>query len=135
MTPGKRRVKVGLVGCGVVATAYYLPYLINMDTAELVAVCDVYPERAQACVRLFGAKEAYQDYYQMIDCADIEVVFILTGPGTHADSLKVWQDGTPEPAAWDLVSNGTLSSLPRGSFVLGAHEVAASFGSVHVIPL
>jgi len=80
-----RKVKVGVVGCGVVATAYYLPYLIQMETAELVAVCDVYPERTEACVRLFGAKEAYQDYYDMLAHADIDAVFILTGPGTHVD--------------------------------------------------
>lgn len=79
----QRRVKVGVVGCGVVATAYYLPYLMRMADAELVAVCDLYPERTTACMRLFGAKAAYQDYNDMIDQADIEAVFILTGPGTH----------------------------------------------------
>lgn len=77
-----RKVKVGVVGCGVVASAYYLPYL--MEHADLVAVCDLYPQRTAACMRLFGAREQYQDYAQMLAHADIEVVFILTGPGTHA---------------------------------------------------
>ena len=79
----ERKVKVGVVGCGVVATAYYLPYLMKMPEAELVAVCDLGQARAAACARLFGAKEQYQDYYEMIRRADIEAVFILTGPGTH----------------------------------------------------
>ena len=79
----QRRVKVGVVGCGVVATAYYLPYLLHLPTAELVAVCDTQFERTAACMRLFGAHEAYEDYDDMIDYADIDVVFILTGPGTH----------------------------------------------------
>ncbi len=40
MPPSPRRtVKVGVVGCGVVATAYYLPYL--MKHADLIAVCDM----------------------------------------------------------------------------------------------
>ena len=78
-----RKVKVGIVGCGVVATAYYLPYLISMPEVELVAVCDLDPERTAACMRLFGARTAYQDYFAMIKQADIDVVFILTGPGTH----------------------------------------------------
>jgi predicted dehydrogenase len=77
------RVRVGVVGCGVVATAYYLPYLANMDTAELVAVCDLKAERAAACVRLFGAQEQYTDYFDMIQRSDIDAVFILTAPGTH----------------------------------------------------
>jgi predicted dehydrogenase len=76
-----RKVKVGVVGCGVVATAYYLPYL--MRHADLVAVCDLDAERTAACARLFGAKEQYQDYDEMIRKADIEAVFILTGAGTH----------------------------------------------------
>ncbi|NJN82714.1 MAG: Gfo/Idh/MocA family oxidoreductase [Caldilineaceae bacterium] len=79
----REKVRVGIVGCGVVATAYYLPYLMKMEEAELVAVCDTYPERTAACVRLFGAQEAYDDYYRMLEEADIDVVFILTGPGTH----------------------------------------------------
>jgi len=78
-----RTVKVGVVGCGVVATAYYLPCLMDMPEAELVAVCDSNPARAAACVRLFGARQQYQDYYEMIQRADIEAVLILTGPGTH----------------------------------------------------
>ncbi len=77
------RVRVGVVGCGVVATAYYLPYLLRMRTAELAAVCDLYPERTAACARLFGAKAQFQDYDEMIAQADIDAVLILTGPGTH----------------------------------------------------
>jgi predicted dehydrogenase len=79
----KKKVKLGVVGCGVVAAAYYLPSILRMETAELTAVCDINMERTAACKRLFGAKEAYQDYHEMIRKADIEAVLILTGPGTH----------------------------------------------------
>ena len=56
----KTKVKVGVVGCGVVATAYYLPYLMQMENVELSAVCDLNAARAEACVRLFGAKAGNQ---------------------------------------------------------------------------
>jgi predicted dehydrogenase len=79
----KRKVNIGVVGCGVVATAYYFPYLMNMPDAELVAVCDLEPKRTAACARLFGAKEQYQDYFEMLQKADIEAVLILTAPGSH----------------------------------------------------
>jgi len=75
------KVKVGVVGCGVVATAYYLPYL--MRHADLVAVCDLSAERTAECARIFGVKEEYQDYFEMLEKADIDAVFVLTGPGTH----------------------------------------------------
>jgi predicted dehydrogenase len=79
----KKKVKIGVVGCGVVATAYYLPYIMKMEDAELVAVCDRFETRTRACMRLFGAKEQYLDYYEMIDQADIDAVLVLTAPGTH----------------------------------------------------
>ena len=35
------RVRIGVVGCGVVATAYYLPYMIKWDYSRAVSVTDV----------------------------------------------------------------------------------------------
>jgi predicted dehydrogenase len=94
MDMNKRKVKVGVVGCGVVATAYYLPYLMKMDSAEITAVCDLYETRTQACMRLFGAKTQYLDYYEMIEKADIDAVLILTAPGTHVPfTLKAVEAG------------------------------------------
>jgi hypothetical protein len=50
-------------------------------------------------------------------------------------SLKVWEAQAPEPTAWDLTTPGTVMSLSTGSFILGAHHVAASFGAVTVAPV
>ena len=92
------KVKLGVVGCGVVATAYYLPYIATMKNAELLAVCDRFETRTRACTRLFGAKEEYLDYDEMIDRADIEAVLILTAPGTHASfSVKAAEAGPLDP--------------------------------------
>jgi predicted dehydrogenase len=94
MSSATGRVRVGVVGCGVVAAAYYLPYLRRMERAELVAVCDRDGERAASCRRLFDAREAYDDYGEMLRRADIEAVFILTGPGTHVDfTLRAVEQG------------------------------------------
>ncbi len=90
----KSKIKVAVVGCGVVATAYYLPYLMHMNSVEITAVCDLYRTRTEACVKLFGAKQQYQDYYEMIDKADLDAVFILTAPGTHVPfTLKAVEAG------------------------------------------
>jgi predicted dehydrogenase len=78
------KIRVGVVGCGVVATAYYLPYLIRQSDVVLAAVCDANATRANECVRIFGAAAAYSDYVAMLESAELDVVFILTGPGTHA---------------------------------------------------
>jgi predicted dehydrogenase len=116
--PGARKVKVGVVGCGVVATAYYLPYLANMDTVDLVAVCDRFATRTQACARLFGANEQYLDYHEMIDRADIEAVFILTAPGTHVPfALRAITAGKhvllQKPMATDLGAARQIAAAVR----------------------
>jgi len=111
-----RKVKVGIVGCGVVATAYYLPYLMKMDTVELVAVCDRFETRTQACARLFGAKQQYLDYDEMIARADIEAVFILTAPGTHVPfTLKAIQAG-----------KHVLLQKPMATTIQDARQIAAA---------
>jgi hypothetical protein len=46
--------------------------------------------------------------------------------------LKVWQQGTPEPEAWDLQTNGPAEELKTGSALLLAHQTDASFGDVTV---
>jgi len=45
----------------------------------------------------------------------------------------VWEENHPEPETWDLDAPGTVTSLKEGSFLLGAHHVAASFGNVNVV--
>jgi predicted dehydrogenase len=80
----KKKVRIGVVGCGVVATAYYLPYLMRQEDVALAAVCDTNPSRVASCQRLFGAEETYTDYFAMLERADLDLVLVLTGPGTHA---------------------------------------------------
>jgi predicted dehydrogenase len=112
------RIKVGVVGCGVVATAYYLPYLVRQPDAELVAVCDRRPARTAACLRLFGAREAYDDYHEMLRRADVECVFILTAPGTHVEfTLAALAAGKhvllQKPMALDLAGAQTITEATR----------------------
>jgi predicted dehydrogenase len=111
-----RKVKVGVVGCGVVATAYYLPYLMKMDRVELVAVCDRVPVRAAASARLFGVREQYRDYDEMIERADVEGVFILTAPGTHVPfTLRAAEAG-----------KHVLLQKPMATRMEDAHAIAAA---------
>lgn len=127
----KHKVKIGVVGCGVVATAYYLPYIAKMENAELVAVCDTNPARTAACVRLFGAKAAYQDYYEMLERADIEAVLILTGPGTHLPfALKAIEKGKhillQKPMALDMAGANAIVEAVRKAGVKAIVEPSSN---------
>jgi hypothetical protein len=47
-------------------------------------------------------------------------------------STKFWEDGTPEPAGWDLT---TEMPVYDGSMLLIAHRAVATFGDVTITPL
>lgn len=69
---------------------------------------------------------------------DVIYVFkmqVETLPTAHQYRFKVWEQGQPEPAGWDLVEDQALAEAPDGSLVLVAHHVDASFGTVTVTPL
>ena len=57
----------------------------------------------------------------------------MTGQG-GLYGLKVWEDGQPEPSAWDLYAQDDGSDLQGGAVLLVAHQVDASFGDVAVTP-
>jgi len=81
------KVKIGVIGCGVVASRDILPNLVQPEIRdkgiELVAVCDLVENRAREAMETFRAKEMYTDYKDMLDSSDINAVFILTPIGSH----------------------------------------------------
>jgi hypothetical protein len=52
--------------------------------------------------------------------------------GTHEYRLKVWLEANAEPADWDLVHTANSTELDKGSFMLIAHHVDATFGNVQL---
>lgn len=49
--------------------------------------------------------------------------------------LKVWEDGQPEPGAWDIEGQGLPSDPQQGSVMLITHQADVSFGDVSVVEL
>ena len=45
-------------------------------------------------------------------------------------SMKVWEQGTPEPAVWALSRTGTITDPVSGSLLLAAHYSDVTFGDV-----
>lgn len=80
--PVRRLVRFGVIGCGDIANASYLPAL--QKKAELIATCDVMEERARRSKENWGAKEYYTNYDEMLEKADIDAVVITTPHATHA---------------------------------------------------
>src|SRR5581483_3365571 len=85
--PGaNNRLRVGVIGCGGLATNAHMPSLLKMkdsDNVEIVAVCDVYQKRLDNAVTLTGAKP-FKDYRALLDQKDIDYVAIVTPEHWHA---------------------------------------------------
>jgi predicted dehydrogenase len=82
------KVRVGVVGCGVIANNTYLPGIAEMGAkVELVAVCDAQRPLAERAAAKFGAQEVYDDYEQMLLKAPIDAVVVLTNIQSHAPNV------------------------------------------------
>ncbi|MDC3415917.1 Gfo/Idh/MocA family protein [Aquibacillus salsiterrae] len=68
--------KVAVIGVGNIGKIHCRYYSENPDV-ELVAVCDLIPERAKAMADLYGCK-AYEDMHLMLEKEEIDIVSVAT---------------------------------------------------------
>ncbi len=81
-----RIVKIGIIGCGGIANGKHLPSLHKLKNVELVAFCDLIPERAEKAAKQYGVPDAkvYTDYKELLKDESIEVVHVLTPNRSHS---------------------------------------------------
>jgi predicted dehydrogenase len=77
--------KVGIVGCGKIATTAHLPALSTISEAEVVSVSDLNENRALKVAKRFGVAHHFKDYKEMLKDETIDIVDICTPAKTHAD--------------------------------------------------
>ena len=72
-----KKIRIGLVGCGTIAHIMHLPgieTMREMGLVELVAVCDVFEEKARAAAERYGAGASYGDLDRMLAEADFDLL-------------------------------------------------------------
>ena len=80
------KLKIGVIGCGGIANAKHLPSLSKLpELCEIVAFCDLIPQRAQEAAEKYGAPDAktYTDYRELLADPKIDVVHVLTPNVAH----------------------------------------------------
>ncbi|GAA0394762.1 Gfo/Idh/MocA family oxidoreductase [Paenibacillus motobuensis] len=79
--------RIGIVGCGGIANGKHMPSLSKLENVEMVAFCDIIPERAEEAAAKFGTPEAkiYTDYKEMLAEEQLDIVHVLTPNDSHAD--------------------------------------------------
>jgi predicted dehydrogenase len=79
-----RRLKVGVVGAGVIAQVMHLHYLRELsDRFEIAAICDISGENAANNAQRYNVAKTFSDWREMVNDDEIDAVFILTS-GSHA---------------------------------------------------
>ena len=77
--------KVAIIGTGAISTAHIEGYLAFKDRCEIVAISDIYPEKAQAKIEKHGlTAKAVQDYKELLG-EEIDLVSICTPPYVHGE--------------------------------------------------
>ena len=77
-----RKVRAGFIGCGGHAYRNIFP-TFQYAPVDLIAVCDLQPERAAAFARQFGARRAYTDHREMLAREQLDAVFVVAGYDEH----------------------------------------------------
>lgn len=82
------KLRIAIVGCGGIANQKHMPSIkANADKADMVAFCDIIPERAEKAAKEYGVEGAkvYTDYKEMLADTSIEfdVVHVCTPNVAH----------------------------------------------------
>ena len=79
-----RKLRVGIVGAGGIVRQRHLPGLQALPQVEVVAVCNSRPEMAREVAREFRIPDVMDDWAEMIDRPDLDIIWIGTPPVLHA---------------------------------------------------
>ena len=82
----KAKFRVGIIGCGGIANGKHMPNLAKIEGLEMVAFCDIIPEKAEKAAKEYGAEGAkiYEDYRDLLEDAGIDVVHVCTPNRSHS---------------------------------------------------
>ncbi len=88
----KRELRVGVVGAGGIACNQHLPAWQRLPSVRVIAVADLSKEAVQRAAERFQVPHAFQDWRDLIDRSEIDIVDICTPNCTHAPIARAALD-------------------------------------------
>ncbi len=79
-----KKLKIGIVGAGGICRNAHLKAYANMDNVEIVAICDIKVEKAQALAEQYGIPNVFENYKDLLAIPEIEAVDICTPNYLHS---------------------------------------------------
>jgi myo-inositol 2-dehydrogenase/D-chiro-inositol 1-dehydrogenase len=83
-----RKVKMAVIGTGRMGSVHTRNIVRYIPEADLVAVCDIRLEVAQAVANELGIQRVVKDYHDLLADPEIEAILIATNTDTHAFIMK-----------------------------------------------
>ena len=80
----KEKLRVGVIGAGRWAASAHLPGFLRSPLADLVAICDLDREMAEARAKEFGIPDVETDAEKILSRSDIDVIDVVTR-GDHQE--------------------------------------------------
>ena len=77
-----KKVRVGIIGCGVIAPAHIKSYQ-RLPDVEVISCCDLIREKAEKRAAEFNIKKIFTDHRQMIADEELDAVSICTDHESH----------------------------------------------------
>jgi len=79
-----KKLRIGVIGCGGIATWAHMPAYENMDNVEIVAMCDIKIEKAKALAEKHGVEKVFEDYHDVIALPEVDAIDICTPNKFHS---------------------------------------------------
>jgi D-apiose dehydrogenase len=83
-----RQFKIAMIGCGGVSQMHFDGYVTHPDRLEIVAACDLDPNRVQQAQQKYGFAQAFTSLEEMIEGADWEVGVVCTPTPVRLQVVK-----------------------------------------------
>jgi myo-inositol 2-dehydrogenase/D-chiro-inositol 1-dehydrogenase len=83
-----RKINIAVIGTGRMGSVHTRNLARLIPEADLVAVCDIRLEVAQAVADELGIQRVIKDYHKLLEDKDIEAILIATSTDTHAFIMK-----------------------------------------------
>lgn len=79
--------KAGIIGCGGIANGKQMPSVKATGLVDMVAFCDIAPEKAQKAAKEFGTVDAktYTDYRELLKDSSIDIIYVCTPNRSHSE--------------------------------------------------
>src|SRR4030067_811759 len=84
----KRQVNIAVIGTGRIGSVHTRDLVRSIHEANVVAICDIRLDVAQAVADELGIERVVRDYHELLEDRDIEAVLIATNTDTHAFIVK-----------------------------------------------